>query len=137
MLSKTAEYALRAMVAIARVKEDRPVLAREIARAGRIPDKYLSKVLGDLVHAHVLTSTRGIGGGFKLKRRPEKLRLIDILRHFDDIPSRGRCPLGHSKCTDDKPCGIHQQWKPLKEAYANLLEKTTLADISGTPSTGE
>lgn len=137
MLSKTAEYALRAMVAIARVKEDRPVLAREIAKAGRIPDKYLSKVLGDLVHARVLTSARGIGGGFKLKRRPEKLRLIDILRHFDDIPSRGRCPLGHPKCGDEKPCGMHEQWKPLKEAYSNLLEKTTLADILGDPPTGK
>src|SRR5512134_2350008 len=103
MLSKTAEYALRAVVAIAKVEEERPVLAREISSAGHIPAKYLSKVLRDLVHAGVLSSTRGIGGGFRLRRRVNKLKLIEVIRPFDDVPARSRCPLGHPKCSDDTP----------------------------------
>lgn len=129
MLSKTAEYALRAVLAIGRVEETRPVLAREIAAKGHIPNKYLSKVLRDLVHAGVLSSTRGIGGGFRLRRKAGKLKLVDVVKPFDDIPARSRCPLGHPKCSDDAPCSMHEQWKPVKEAFRNLLDETTVADI--------
>lgn len=129
MLSKTAEYALRAVVAIARADEERPVLAREISSKGHIPNKYLSKVLRDLVHAGVLSSTRGIGGGFRLRRRANKLKLIDVIKPFDDVPARSRCPLGHPKCTDEAPCAMHDQWRPVKEAFRSLLEDTTIAQL--------
>lgn len=129
MLSKTAEYALRAVVAIARVDEDRPVLAREISSKGHIPNKYLSKVLRDLVHAGVLSSTRGIGGGFRLRRRASKIKLVDIVKPFDDIPARSRCPLGHPKCSDETPCAIHHRWRPVKEAFRSMLEGTSVAQI--------
>ena len=129
MLSKTAEYALRAVATIARVREDRPVLAKEIAAQGQIPTKYLSKVMRDLVHAGVLTSTRGIGGGFRLRRKAESIKLADIIRPFDDIVASRRCPFGNAKCSDENPCSMHDQWKPVSEAYRNLLEQTTVADI--------
>lgn len=129
MLSKTAEYALRAVVAIARVQEERPVLAREISSKGHIPNKYLSKVLRDLVHAGVLSSTRGIGGGFRLRRKANKLKLVDVVKPFDDIPARSRCPLGQSKCSDDAPCAMHDQWRPVKEAFRTLLDETTVAQL--------
>lgn len=129
MLSKTAEYALRAVIAIARVEEQRPVLAREISSKGHIPNKYLSKVLRDLVHAGVLSSTRGIGGGFRLRRKASKLKLVDVVKPFDDIPARSRCPLGHPKCSDDVPCAMHEQWRPVKEAFRALLDDTTVAHL--------
>jgi Rrf2 family protein len=111
------------------VKEDRPVLAREIATLGKIPGKYLSKVMRDLVHAGVFSSTRGIGGGFRLRRRAETIKLADVIRPFDDVLAARRCPFGNSKCSDDSPCSMHEQWKPVSEAVRNLLEKTTVADI--------
>lgn len=129
MLSKTAEYALRAVVAIATVQEDRPVLAREISAKGHIPNKYLSKVLRDLVHAGVLSSTRGIGGGFRLRKRAAKLKLMDVVKPFDDIPARSRCPLGHPKCSDEAPCAMHDQWRPVKDAFRTLLDDTTIAQL--------
>ncbi|GMU22547.1 MAG: hypothetical protein AMXMBFR13_26320 [Phycisphaerae bacterium] len=129
MLSKTAEYALRAVATIARVKEDRPILAKEIAAAGQIPNKYLSKVMRDLVHAGVLTSTRGIGGGFRLRRKAESIKLVDIIRPFDDVQAARRCPFGNAKCSDENPCSMHEQWRPVAEAFRNLMERTSLAEI--------
>ena len=129
MLSKTAEYALRAVAAVARVREDRPVLAKEIAAQGQIPTKYLSKVMRDLVHAGVLSSTRGIGGGFRLKSKPETIKLVDVIRPFDDLQASRRCPFGNARCPDENPCSMHDQWRPVAEAYRVLLEQTTIADI--------
>lgn len=129
MLSKTAEYALRAVAAVARVKEDRPVLAKEIASQGQIPTKYLSKVMRDLVHAGVLSSTRGIGGGFRLKRKADAIKLAEVIRPFDDVTASRRCPFGNARCSDENPCSMHDQWRPVAEAYRTLLERTSVADI--------
>lgn len=129
MFSKTAEYALRAVAVIAETGGERPVLAKEIAAEGQVPARYLSKVLRDLVHAGLLNSTRGIGGGFRLRRRADKLKLIDVIRPFDDVLAARRCPFGNPRCSDERPCSMHERWKPVKEAFQKLLEETTVADI--------
>jgi len=130
MFTKTAEYALRAVVVIAQTSEDGPVLAKDIAADGQIPARYLSKVLRDLVRAGVLTSTRGIGGGFKLRRRANKVKLIDVVRPFEDVLASRRCLFGNPRCSDDRPCSMHKRWKPVKEAFRKLLEETTVADVA-------
>lgn len=130
MLTKTTEYALRAATVIARVRDNQPALAKDIAREADIPEKYLSKVLRDLVRCGILSSTRGIGGGFRLRRKPETIKLIDVVRPFEDILASRRCPFGNTRCTDDRPCPIHEQWKPVVQAYRNMLENTTLADVA-------
>jgi Rrf2 family protein len=129
VFNKTSEYALRAVAAIAQGSGDRPVLAKDIAKGGDIPAKYLSKVLGDLVRAGVLSSTRGIGGGFRLRQPPENVPLIEVVRPFEDVLASRRCPFGNPRCSDASPCPIHEQWKPVSEAYRSFLEQTTVADI--------
>ena len=129
MFSKTAEYALRAVAAIAQVQDERPVLAREIAKQADIPNKYLSKVLNDLVRYGILSSTRGVGGGFRLRRRSSTLKLVDVIRPFDDVLAPRRCPFGKARCSDEHPCSMHDQWKPVTQAYRRFLEHTTVADI--------
>ncbi len=129
MFSKTAEYALRAVVAIARVSDTRPVLAKEIAVSGKVPAKYLSKVLRDLVRAGVLSSNRGIGGGFRLRRRSNTIKLIDVIRPFDDLLAMRRCPFGKSRCSDESPCALHDKWKPVIGQLRDFLEQTTIADL--------
>lgn len=133
MFSKTSEYALRAVTTIAELGQDRPVLAKEIASKSKIPTKYLSKVLRDLVHVGILTSTRGIGGGFRLKRRANTLRLIDVVRPFEDVLASRRCPLGNARCSDENPCAMHTRWKPVKRSIEKLLERTTVAEVINRP----
>src|SRR5262245_2515009 len=113
MLSKTTEYALRAVTVIARADGEAPVLAKDIAGEVHIPEKYLSKVLRDLVRTGILSSTRGIGGGFKLRRDPAAIKLIEVIRPFEDVLAARRCPFGNARCSDDRPCAIHEQWKPV------------------------
>lgn len=130
MFSKTAEYALRAVVTIARAEDDRPVLAKEIADTGKVPPKYLSKVLRDLVRAGVLNSSRGIGGGFKLKKKPESLKLIEVVRPFDEVVTMRHCPFGKARCSDENPCPLHHQWKPVVGGIEKFFEQTTVAQLT-------
>ena len=131
MLSRTSEYALRAMVCLVRHIDESPVSGKRIADATGIPPKYLSNILSDLVRAGVLTSAPGAGGGFAMVRSPKVVSLQEILTPFESIlgPSRP-CPFGNEVCNDDQPCAGHDRWKNVKEVYAKFLRDTTIYEVS-------
>lgn len=72
MLTRTGEYALRALVHLTRNEKDWPIPGRRIAEETEIPAKYLSTLLSDLVRAKVLTSARGKSGGFRMAQPAKK-----------------------------------------------------------------
>jgi Rrf2 family protein len=129
MLSGTAEYALRAVVYIARRGTDVPVQADDLAKAVDVPRNYLGKVLHQLVRARVLRSTRGKHGGFWLARDPRDLTLLEIASLFDRIEGRRRCLLGRPECSDINPCPVHHRWRETSEQISRFFRETTLADV--------
>lgn len=129
MLSTTAQYALRAFVYIASQDGKNPVLAKEIAANTGVPSQYLSRILNTAVRAGLLDSSRGVGGGFRLTKPRNKIKLLDILSPYDDVVDRSRCPFGQPRCNDDHPCGFHEYWKPISLAYHQMIQQTTLAEI--------
>ncbi len=129
MLSGTAEYALRAVVHIARTPGERPITAKELSRAVGVPRNYLGKVLHELVRAGVLRSTRGKLGGFRLALPPGELSLVQIVSLFDPIGERRRCLLGRPECSEVNPCPMHHRWKEVAEQISRFFSETTLADV--------
>jgi Rrf2 family protein len=88
-------------------------------------------ILGELVRAGILKSTRGKGGGFCLARPPEEIRLFEIVQHFEPAPSAPRaCPFGNQACGDDSPCLAHNDWKKVTQAKQQFFEWKTLYDVS-------
>ncbi|RJP36233.1 MAG: Rrf2 family transcriptional regulator [Phycisphaerales bacterium] len=131
MLSRTSEYALRAMVYLAQQAQDGPVPGRQIARDTGIPAKYLSAILSDLVRAGVLTSAPGKKGGFAMARPPDRIKLKSVLDPFESTLGPVRpCPFGNTTCNDRDPCAGHDRWKQVKDAYTRFLAETTLYEVS-------
>ncbi len=131
ILTLTSEYALRAVVYLANHDGQR-VSGTQIANEADVPRKYLSRILADLVRAGVLDSTRGKGGGFQLARKANEIPLFDILSPFEPVfGSRRPCPFGNKVCSDDTPCGGHDQWKAVRTAYETFLHQTRVSDVSG------
>jgi Rrf2 family protein len=131
MLSGTAEYALRAVVYLARGDSQAPVQADELARAVDVPRNYLGKILHQLVRARILRSTRGKHGGFRLARSPRDVTLLEIASLFDRIEGRRRCLLGRAECSDLNPCPVHHRWRETSEQISRFFRETTLADVLG------
>ena len=129
VLSQTCEYALRAVVHIARQNGQEPVLAKDIAAATRVPLKYLQKILRDLVRAGLLGSTRGIRGGFCLKHPAADITLAEVIAPFDDPNRRKACPFGNLHCGCENPCPVHERWERVLDVYQNFVQSTTLADV--------
>ncbi len=130
MLSGTAEYALRAVVYIARHPSE-PVRAAQLAEAIDVPRNYLSKILHELVKTGILKSTRGKRGGFQLATDPETLSLLRVVSLFDPLRGRRRCLLGRPECSDAHPCPVHHRWKSAAEEIARFFDETTVADVLG------
>jgi Rrf2 family iron-sulfur cluster assembly transcriptional regulator len=131
MLSNTAEYALRAMVSLARIESGKVMLGRDLSAMTGVPARYLSKILLDLNRAGMVSAVRGQGGGYRLSRESKDIRLIEIVEIFDRLRAHPRCLLSFDKdCTDEGGCTAHERWKVVRALYLNFLESTSLADIA-------
>ncbi len=131
MLTRTGEYALRALVHLACNEKDWPIAGRLIAKETVIPAKYLSTVLRDLVRARILTSARGTKGGFRMVRPAKKTFLFEVLEPFEPGLTIDRpCPFSHKICNDEDPCLGHEAWQKIHEGYLRFLKKTSIFDVA-------
>jgi Rrf2 family protein len=130
MIPKTAEYALRAAVVLARDPQ-RSYSAEQIAEATRVPRRYAHKVLQALVRAGLVRSQSGPGGGYALVRSPEELSILDVVSAVEPITRLRRCPLGLK--THTSLCPLHRE---LDEAYAAMeraFSRVTIAQLLNQP----
>ena len=128
--NQTCEYAIRAMMEIARRPQGEFVLAKELADKLDIPHHYLSKILQQLVRSRILESTRGRLGGFRLMRKPEDILLLDLVAPFEDIQKTEECVLGEAKCSDATACPLHEFWKSVRSRYEEQLHTKTLLEFA-------
>ncbi len=129
MLSQTSLHALRALAHMVEHRDEEPILSREIGESTDIPANYLSKIMHALGAAGVLTAVRGKNGGYRFAQDPSRTRIVDIVNLFQNTEQFRVCLLGNQRCSDDKPCLIHERWKPASEAMFKFLDETSLADL--------
>jgi Rrf2 family protein len=129
-LSQTAEYAIRAMSAIATLPPGELVRASDLVESTGIPPSYLSKILRRLVLAELLVSQKGKNGGFALSRPAGRIRFIEILYAVNAFPAEGRCAFGWGPCDSVKPCPLHGPWRRLRDRVQDWADNTTLAEVA-------
>lgn len=134
-ISRTARYAIRAVVQLARTGGDR-VPAERLSRELDLPENYLSKTLHALAGEGVLDATRGPGGGYRLAVPPRDLPLLRIVEAFETLDANEECVLGRPECSESNPCPAHEDWKEVAGAVAAFFRETTVADVVGERPTG-
>lgn len=132
-LSVRGEYALRAMLALG-LREGEPVVRiQAIADEQRIPKRFLEQILNDLKDAGVVTSRRGVQGGYRLARSPGKISLAEIIRHIDGPLAPVSCVSErfYERCTcpDEARCGLRSIMREVRDAVSDMLEGVTLAEL--------
>jgi Rrf2 family transcriptional regulator, nitric oxide-sensitive transcriptional repressor len=126
VLPKTAEYALRAAVCLA-AEPGIAASADDMAAATKVPRRYLRKVLQDLVHAGLVRSQPGPGGGYTLAKSPEKVAILDVVDAVAPIQRIERCPLGLRSHTS--LCPLHQELDQVYAATQKAFSRVTLAQL--------
>ena len=127
-LSRSAEYALRAMTYLARMEPDKRVRARDLAIAVDIPPAFLSKIMRRLTANGIVDARKGHHGGFVLARPPAEIRFIDIMRAVNFSPTEDYCLFGLGNCNAQNPCPLHHEWSILKKQIEHWARSHTLGE---------
>lgn len=127
------EYGIRALTKLAgEVPAGRFCLLRDILDGVDLPQHFVGKIFQTLVRADILMSAKGRGGGFALKKPPQEITLRNVVEAIDGPQRIERCILGFSVCDDNTACPQHDHWKKIRGQIEQLLDTTTLADLSET-----
>lgn len=131
MLTQSVEYALRAVVFLA--KAGKPRTTAQVAESTQVPAAYLSKVLQGLTRAGIVRSQRGIGGGMALVPEPKDLTILDVVNAVDPLQRIKTCPLGLLE-HGVKLCALHRRMDNAMKSVEDAFRKSTLADVLADPN---
>lgn len=130
MLSKTSKYAIKGVLYLAlNSDEEHKVMARDISEPINVPASYISKLLQELVRHHIVSSTKGPGGGFYLTPENRQTPLIRIIEVLDGDYRLKSCMLSLKDCDDDRPCPMHRLLGAAKANLVRNLEEHTVEDL--------
>ncbi len=129
MISKTALHTLHAVIELAKSDTAYIGSAQIAARIGA-PQNYLGKLLQSLAREGLVHSQKGLGGGFQLTRHPKDITLLDVIEPIDHISRWKGCFMGQANCSDNDPCPMHDRWLAVRNAYLDMLQKTTLHEVA-------
>lgn len=135
MLSRRSKYGLKALLVLAQEAGKGPVLVSELAVREAIPKKFLEAILLDLNRHGLVQSKKGKGGGYLLRRPPSEVTFGEAIRALEGplalVPcvsqtAYARC----SECVDEPTCGVRMAMRRVRDATAEILDHTTLADVN-------
>jgi Rrf2 family protein len=133
MLTAKGKYGLKALVHLAQFPPGELALVSNIATANNIPKKFLDAILGDLRNAGIVQSRKGKGGGYRLARAPEDIKVGSIVRVLDGplapIPCASHTRYEACDDCDVATCQVRHTMLNVRNAIAEVLDRTTLAQM--------
>lgn len=131
--SKKSEYALRALIELTSHYRQELVQRQEIAARQHIPLEYLEHILLSLKHAGLITSKRGVSGGYTLIKDPAHITLGQIIRLLDGPLAPISCvsKTAYQKCADcpyasTRYCPLQDVMSAVRNAVAGILDHYNL-----------
>jgi len=130
-LSTKGEYASRAMLELSLRYQCGPLHSRQISEVQEIPQRFLEQILLLLKRAGYLKSRKGQKGGYILAKPPDKINVAEVIRVMDGPLAPIDCVsvMAHETCPMERTCGLRWLWKDVRDAVAEILERTTFADL--------
>jgi len=129
-VSAKADYALRAVIELAVIGSDGPVKGERIAQAQEIPLKFLENILGDLRHAGIVRSQRGMDGGYWLARPADEITVADVIRGVEgpiaNVRGIGPEQVEYAGSAER----LRDVWIAVRASLRAVLERVTIADLA-------
>ena len=128
-ISTKGRYGLRIMVDLASNAGDKPRMVSDICKAQGLSPKYAGRLILKLKNAGMISSVRGAGGGYRLKRQPRRISILEIIEAMEgdiNIVDCVNCP---KKCARSKNCAARSIWCTLNKKIRDDLESVSLQDV--------
>ena len=128
-LSTRSRYGTRLLVDLARHDDQAPIQIGEISKRQGISVKYLEQIIRPLKKAGYVTSVRGAKGGHVLAKKPEQIKLGDIVRLFETHTELVDCISAPEICDMSDECRVRLVWQEATSVLYRKLDSTTIADL--------
>jgi len=129
-ITRQADYAIRAVLYLARLGPTQHAATSTVAQEQRIPPSFLAKIISQLSIAGLLHTSRGARGGVTLARDPQEISLLDVVEAIDGPILLNECVGDTGKCTMDDSCPLHPIWCEAQEALVKRLRETKFGNLA-------
>lgn len=129
-LARLTDYGIMLLTLLARDRQGAPRSAREVADRSRLPLPTVSKLLKALAHGGLLETTRGVRGGFRLAKAPEKVTVADIIAALEGPIGITECTAHPGQCGVEPLCPVRTNWRKINRAVLEALQGISLAEMA-------
>lgn len=128
-LSKLTDYAVVIMAQLAR-EPQRLYTTKELADELSLPRPTVSKLLKMLMNAELLSSKRGVQGGYQLAKAAHLIAASDLIVAIEGPLAMTECSLAEHQCDRIEHCGVADNWQRVTQAIHQLLASISLAQLA-------
>ena len=128
-LTEKTNVIIHAMALITNSDDNSPVSVKTIAAHLNVSETYLAKVLQPIVKEGFLNSSRGAKGGFTMKKKPEKILILDLLTLLEGSLPENNCLFNHPVC-EKKNCPFSNLSKKIRTTIMEELKGISIKDVS-------
>lgn len=128
-ITRQADYALRAMLYLARIPESQKAATSQIADEQKIPPSFLAKIVSQLSIAGLIHTSRGARGGVSLARSSNEISLLEVIEAIDGPISLNACTVSQGDCPFGSDCPIRPIWCETQGSLIERLRKTTFFEL--------
>lgn len=128
-ITRQTEYALRAMLELAKVESGEFLSTKVISEKQDIPEDFLKKTIKLLVLADLVITQRGNNGGLKLGKPADQINLVDIITAIEGPIALNVCLVPGYYCPNQPTCPISKELARAQKALLKELSRNTLADL--------
>lgn len=130
MLSLTCKASIKAVVFLgSKLATGERSSLKDVAAYTGENEHTVGKLLQRLVKVGIIQSAKGPRGGFFLSAKQADQRVIRIVEAIDGAEVFNQCGLGMSQCSDRHPCPLHEDYKPIREAFKHLCYNRRVRDL--------
>jgi len=122
-INQATDYALRAVLYLAKQPQGKVVEAQQISQKEVIPMRFLLKIMPSLIKAGIVRSQRGVGGGYYLAKDPGEITFLDVVEALEGPVYINRCLIDYDYCSKKgaPTCQIHQALAGIQEKLSAEL----------------
>jgi len=129
LITRATEYAIRAVLYLAKQPHGEIVFKKDICRTQNITPAFLTKILQPLIKEGIVGYQRGVGGGFYLLRDPESVTLLDVVNAQEGPLYLNQCLTRQGACERDVFCPVHGAWREIRAEMMNTLSRYSFAHL--------
>ncbi len=128
-ITRQADYALRAMLFLAKLGPDQHAAISVIATDRKIPQFFLAKIISQLSIAGLIHTSRGAHGGVSIARSPSEISLLEVVEAIDGPISLNECVVNAKSCDFNGECPLNKIWCETQQTLVIKLRTTSFEEV--------